>query len=499
MKYNVIKIGAIAILMFVMSSCAVNTPQKITEEVEVNTTSQGDASTQEEASTQEDITTQEVITTQGDVSTQGEEIDQEAPQVKSERIQNLENLILNDADSVLVAAYVRNNIKEASPEEADQMIEILLQMQTALIQRSHEGILYEPAYMDALNITMGGVLAPDKISKIENEKVRSFYQSVADSDLTMVRYEETPVLETDWVKIKGYQATFTEPFQMVVDFHDDKNLFREENVEALVNRIYAMEEMLLKAPNGFAKDELTELYSTYVSRMLIGPEGTYLYRLVNASDSYYKKMTVAIEGHETSGFAKIAKEMMAETLNTDNHLMDIVGAYRLNNPYIEHRFEKNVASEGDIQIVTLTYEGVDASITKRVNELIQSATKALVESSGATSDYQIDMYKSYQFGDYATIQIYNNYLTEDGESHYDEKSVNLDLKNGVLLTLNTLLNSEAETVLDKINTVSDSNFTRVPDFSLTVTGLLLTDSKGSSPNAKYSVITKDQLLKIRLK
>lgn len=475
MKYNVIKIGAIAMLMFVLSSCAVNNPPKSTEKADVN------------------------ITLQEDITTQGEEIDKETFQVKSELIQNLENLVLNDADSVMVATYIRDNIKEASPEESDQMVEILLQMQTALIQRSHEGILYEPAYMDALNITMGGVLDPNKISKIENETVRSFYQSVSASDLTMVRYEETPVLETDWVKIKGYQATFTAPFQMMIDFHDDMRLFREENVEALANRIYAMEEMLLKTPNGFAKDELTALYNTYVSRVLVGPEGSYLYRLVDKSDAYYKKMKVAIEGHETSGFAKVAKEMMLEGAKTDNHLSNSVNDYRLNNPYDEHHFQKNVAEEGDIQVTTLIYEGVDISVTKRINAILLSAVKELIESSGVTSNYQIDMYKSYLFGDYVTIQIYNNYLTEDGESHYDEKAVNLDLKNGVLLTLKTLLKSDKNTVLDKINTVSDSNFASVPNFALTETGLLLTTSNESSPNAKHSVITKDQLLKIRLK
>ncbi len=484
MKYNVIKIGAIAMLVFVLSSCAIDNPQKnikSTEKEGANTTSQ------------EDITTQE------DVTAQGETIDKEVSPIQSGRIENLENLVRSDADSVLVADYVRDNIKEASPEEADQMVEILLQMQKPLIQQSHEGILYEPEYMDALYTTMGGILNPDKISQIENETVRAFYQSVVASDLTMVRYEETPVLVTDWVKIGGDQASFTEPFQMVVEFNDDQNLFREENVEALVNRIYEMEAMLLKAPRGFAKDELTELYKTYVSRMLIGPEGTYLYRLVDPVDSYYQKMTAAIEGHETSGFAKIAKEMMAEKPNTNNHLMAIVDAYRANNPYIEHRFKKNVAEEGDVKVTTLIYEGMDVFVTERINAILQSALKELVKSSGVTSNYQIDMYKSYLFGDYVTIQIYDNYLTEDGESHYTEKTVNLDLKNGVLLTLEALLKSDKDNVLDKVNAVSDSNFESVPNFSLIETGLLLTASKESSPNAEHSVITKDQLLKIELK
>ncbi|GAU80009.1 hypothetical protein [Fusibacter sp. 3D3] len=470
MKYNLVKIGTIAMFIFILSGCAVNNPPKEAEGSDANSASQEEVINQEEAS------------------------DEEVQQVKSPLIQNLENLLLDDADSVMVAAYVQDHIKEASPEEADQMIEILLQMQTALIQKSHEGLLYDSAYMEALNNTMGGVLDPEKINEIENEAVRSFYQSVVDSELTMVRYEETPVLETNWESIQAYQATFTEPFQMVIDFQDYNNLLRAEDVEDLVNRVYAMEEMLLKSSNGFAKSELTELYSTYVSRILAGPEGSYLYRLGDASDDYYKKMVVAIEGHEKSGFAKETQVMMAEETKTFNHLIDIVDAYRSNNPYGEHRWEKSVKEEGDVKVVTLSYEGEDASVSKRINAILQSAKAELIESLGA-SNYQIDMYKAYQSGDYATIQIYINYIAEDGQAEYDEKAVNLDLKNGILLTLNTLLKSGEDGLLDEVNTLAESDFETIPNFSLTTTGLLLTEPKESSPNIDHAVITMDQLLK----
>gem|GEM_PF-2535721 len=511
MKYNLVKVGVVAMLILALTGCSGGSNPQNLKETDVNSISQqneidggnvsgneGNATDNEGYTTDNEgyTTDNEGYTTDNEGNTT-DSTDSDG-RTKGPLIQDLENLVLSDANSVLVAAYVRGHINEALPEEADYMVEILLEMQAALIQKSHEGILYESAYMDALNNTMGGVLDPDKISEIKDDGVRAFYQSVVDSDLTMVRYEETPVLETNWEKIKSYQATFTEPFQMVVDFHNYNDLIRKENVEEMTRRVYAMEEMLLKAPSGFAKNELADLYSTYVSRMLAGPEGAYLYRLTDVSDPYYKKMALAVEEHETSGFAKVTKNMMAQKTKTFEHLIDIVERYRLNNPYGKHQWEEGTIEDGNAKVTMLTYKSEDAIVSERINAILLAASDELIKSSGASSNYDIEMYKTYQSGNFATVHLYINYATKDGETHYDEKVVNLDLKNGIELTLNTLLNTSDADVLDKVNTLSESDFSTTPSFSLTVTGLLLTGEKENAADIKVATITKDKLLKIQL-
>lgn len=483
MKYIVIKIGAMVLLLLALGGCA--------GQPNVPTTDEKNTS-QEQLDDGKGL---DAIDTAAE--NQEENQDEDVSQLeKSPLIQTLEGLVVNDADSVMVAAYVRDHMTEALPEEADRMIEILLHMQTQLIQKSHEGILYEPAYLDALNNTMGGVLDPNKISDIKDDVVRDFYQSVADSDLTMIRYEETPVLETDWEKIKAYQASFTDTFQMVVDFHIDNDLFREEDVASLVNRIYDMEDMLLKAPNSFAKDELTDLYNTYVSRMLAGPEGSYLYRLTDKTDAYAKKMATAIEGHEESGFAGVARTMMAEETKTFNHLIDIIDDYRLSNPYGKHHWEEVTTDEGQVKVSKLVYKRDDSIVTQRVNEMLKAASEDLIRSSGVSTEYSLDMYKTYQSGDKATVHLYMNYETDDGQIHYDERTLNLDLNHGTILTLNTLLKTSDAKLLDKVNTLSEADFTNLPTFSLTTTGLMLTGEIEDVLNRKVATITKDALLKI---
>ena len=472
MKYYILKIGTIALLLIVLTGCA---GQPYTQKTEDKTTTQEDVF--EDKENEESVSQPE----------------------RSPLVQKLVDLVVNDADSVMVAAYVRENITEVLPEEADDMIEILLQMQTQLIQKSHAGILYEPKYLEALNSTMGGILDPNKVANIKDDAVRTFYQSVVDSDLTMVKYEETPVLETDWEKIARYQATFTDAFQMVVDFHYYNDLIRNENVDVLVSRIYAMEDMLQKTPYGFAKFELTDLYNTYVSRLLAGPEGAYLYRLTDAKDSYTKKMAIATEDHETSGFARVARTMMKEETNTFNHLISIVDGYRLSNPYGKHHWEELIQKDDKNEVIMLVYSSEDTTVTQRVNDILKAAADDFIKTMGIRENYSLDMYKTYQYGDSATIHLYMNYDTEDGKTYYEDKVINLDMKHGTLLTLNALMKTSDAKLLDEINTLSESDFTVVPDFSLTLTGLLLTGEREASSSMKVATITKDELLKIKLR
>ncbi len=473
MKYNLVKIGIFTLLLVFLGGCANISPDI------------SDANNASQEVVEEETT---------DDPNEGN--DESQQQSDSQIIQDLKKLVLNDGDSVSVAAYIRGNINNATPEEADQMVEILLQMQTELIQKAHEGLLYEPEYLEALNKTMGGVLAPDKVHEIENETVRAFFQAVVDSDLTMVRYEETPVLETDWNKIGSYGATFTEAFQLVVDFHDYNNLFREENVDALVQRTYMMEVALPNLQDGFAKAQLTELYSTYVSKLLAGPEGSYLYRLGDKDDDYYKKMEKAIaEDVSISGFAKTANVMMTEETRDFNHLINIVDSYRMDNPYGEHHWQNQVSEEDGIVLNKLIYVGEGA---EKVNNILDSATEDLIKESDTTSNYQIDMRKSYQYGDFATIYIYINYTKADGETDYRDKAVNIDLKKGNILTLSDLLNTTENKVLEKVNALSGADFKEVPNFSLISTGILLTGDNEDPQNLESAVITENKVLKCQL-
>ena len=210
-------------------------------------------------------------------------------------------------------------------------------------------------------------------------------------------------------------------------------------------------------------------------------------------------MAIATEDHETSGFARVARTMMKEETNTFNHLISIVDGYRLSNPYGKHHWEELIQKDDKNEVIMLVYSSEDTTVTQRVNDILKAAADDFIKTMGIRENYSLDMYKTYQYGDSATIHLYMNYDTEDGKTYYEDKVINLDMKHGTLLTLNALMKTSDAKLLDEINTLSESDFTVVPDFSLTLTGLLLTGEREASSSMKVATITKDELLKIKLR
>ena len=418
---------------------------------------------------------------------------------EAQMLEAMKNIILSGGDSVTVAQYFNENIQQATPDEADQMLDWLIQMQSGLIQTSHEGLLYEPEYLDALNETMNGILDPDKVDLIENQEVKAFYHSLLDSDLTLVRYEETPVAEMDWSHIQSLGGSYTEALQMMVDFSIYRPLLRDEDVETYVDRIYQMEAQLMISPDGFGKEKLLELYDDYVAYALSGPEGSYIYRLQDKSDTYYQKMMAVTSDVKESGFAKVAQTLMSvQSADDFMGLMDIVDGYRGDNPYNPRHWTKVTSMQDGLEMTTFSYEGLDPRISDKVNELInQALDRLVVQSLDGTVD-QVSMYRTYGTSKYSTIYIYLNYTDQDGAFQYKDTSVTLDLDHGTLLDLKSLLKINESDFIQTVNALTDQTFTLPPKFEVINTGLLLTAQSEDENQNAFGVITNDILLKIAL-
>lgn len=418
--------------------------------------------------------------------------------VKSIEIEALEALVANDGRAADVVNFLEAHIGDVSSADADVMLDILLKMQTGLIQASHEGLLYEDAYMDALNNTMGGVIDPEKVGDIEDETVRAYYQSVIDSYLTMVRYEETPVVVTDWSKIKGLNAQYSEGLQMAVDYSEYRELLRAEEVGVLVDRIFDMEAKILTLDTSFAKERLIATYDEYLSFMLSGPEGSYIYRLRDSEDSYTAKMKAAIENHLESGFAQTANVLINDTEMDEMSRFQFLSAYRNNNAYIEYKWSEVTKDENGYPETRLVFMGEDSEIENKVNTIIQNAKDYLVKDLDQDKITAISMYRAYDITSDATITIFANYTDDQGITQNKMQTVNIDLMTGSLMSLEGLLGQVGDELLATIESLTGVTFTTVPDFNLISTGIMMTASENDINTNAYAVITKDQLLKIQL-
>lgn len=421
---------------------------------------------------------------------------------ETELIVSLNTLISQGGGARENFKYIQDHIDQASPQEADQMIEILLIMQTPFIQKAYEGIFYEEGYMTALNETMGGILDESKVDQIKDETIRSFYQSLIKSALTIVRYEETPSVETDWAKIKSLNGQYTSLFQMVVDMSDYQEYLRNQDLKTLTDRIYQMEDKLSQAEDSsdFARASLENLYDLYVGSVLVGPEGTYLYQLNDPKDDYAIQMKAVIEGHDNSGFFQIANQLMQAKINQEafNPLIEMVNAYQRNNPYQTFNWHLSKTLEGTAENNLLSLESANKALEEKINEGLRHEADEMLREADVKGDYNLTMYKTYESYDAVSIAFYLNYTDENNQAVFLEKVVSYSLKTGEVLTLSKLLECDKAEVIDLINQGSQSNYTQLPRFELTKTGILLRAQSTEEATAKHSVMTSDQLYRRNL-
>lgn len=122
---------------------------------------------------------------------------------------NFMKLIKPQTDASEIGEYIRENIKDVDASSSEKMIEYLIIYQTETIDDFNEK-LDSLEYTEALNKDMGGDLESGRIKNISNERVKKDYQNLIDSFLTVKRYEENPVVKTNWKALNNYSFNIKE-------------------------------------------------------------------------------------------------------------------------------------------------------------------------------------------------------------------------------------------------------------------------------------------------
>ena len=173
-----------------------------------------------------------------------------------------ENLVETGAASDELGLFIRENIDKVSQSEAEAMIELLVIEQQQSINEMNSKI-FNPEYMDALNIDMQGILNPELISSIENEEVRADYKALADGLMTIIRYEESPNVETDWESINALGQYLSEDFKEMTYLFDKIQRYKYKRTEPDFKTIYAdavrTEELITKNEVSFLTWQLESM------------------------------------------------------------------------------------------------------------------------------------------------------------------------------------------------------------------------------------------------
>jgi hypothetical protein len=414
-------------------------------------------------------------------------------------IMEMEELVASGGQAGELGLFVRRNISEASVEEAEKMIEILVIEQLGMIEKVNS-VIYKPEYMDALNKDMKGVLNPELILNIEDEDVRGVFQDMADGFLDIVRYEETPVAETDWETLSELNKFFSEDFSAMVTLYDKIQNYKYNRMEPDFSTIYKdavrTEELIFGNGESFLTWQLDKLYKRQVGRLLIGPEGSYIGAFVSKSGEPYESLIAASGEHPEAMLSGLVRRLdMAK--NADfNEVVDVVntfGAFGLKSPAkaVQGREDGGKELEG---LVYFSIEG-EPSIEKKINDALNDKALQLKDSLGIEDDISFRSTIMYGNGNYLSIIISASGTSETGDFEYEDRHVVIDMKTGESISITDLFGIPWEDLSVELEALTEKNIEDIPDFYLFRMGLAINIARENGEYYDYVVITFDDLIK----
>ena len=432
---------------------------------------------------------EEVAAENGEVV--GEEPETGGAKAETEAWIAFEALVEEGAKADELGLFIRERIGEASPEEAEAMVEALCLRQEALIHRMHI-LIWEPEYMEALNGAMGGVLDPEKIGLIGDEAARRDFQALSDGFLTIVRYEETPAVETDWAALSGLKERFGEDFAEMTVLYDKIQNYRYDRRNPDFKAIYAdavrTEDLIFANETSFLTWQLNQLYDRQAGALLVGPEGSYIGAFVEKAGEPYESLLASAEVYPCAKLSGLVARLEAADLEDFQAFMSIYNSYKVFGLGSGFSLSENRPDDGQA-LAGLQYLEAPGQpdLERDVNEALNEQALRLSGAMACEEEPSHGSYILYGNDHYLSLILSTNCVREDGFRDYREKYFVFDLKTGKAMTIADFLDMPGEEALKTLETLTGNSFESLPDFSLDDKGVSLTweTSEGAFPDYAY--------------
>lgn len=432
--------------------------------------------------------TSETITTGLTETTDAPETSQ-APESLMDRF---EALLVPSSNAGDLGLFIKEYGQEATPEEAQIMLEWLIIYQSDLILKIND-LIYTEAYANPLYDVMGGMLDPSKVSDIEDPQVREDYQTLVDGYLTLVRYEETPVIETDWSALAALEGVFSQELAAFLTLKASSHAAYSEDYYAMAEKVIMVEDMIDATEDDFLKSQLQGLHRNLVYALLTGPEGMHMGAFVGKSDDLYLALTAFAADYPDTSFGQFLLELDDATWETYVGPQNAVESYLAFGYGSHYQWlrEKEVTETVEGERVTLMSD-TRPDIATKVNEGVDQAIETLAQVTEGTYAYTV--YAYYSTEAYVSLYVSLHYLETPEKVTYLESALTFDLMTGDLLKLNDYLGLSEEAAIGFVNETNGTDYSLLPDFQMASTGLILSPQENETATRNWAMMSNKVLL-----
>lgn len=416
-----------------------------------------------------------------------------ASSVNAEKINEF---LATEPSYVDIIAYLNNNITEYDTANSQLLERYILAAESQSYELSR--VVFEQDFLNTLNITLGGTLDASKISNIEDPTLKSTFQDAVDGILTIVRYEEVPVFEVDYSKLSDFNNLFDITTQKLIEFnaklqnYDYVTSDYDLDHDQLANDIVEVEKIISTNPSLFVKSRLQQLMSRQISRLLVGPEGSYLSELADSKDLSATYVGEIASKYDGTYIAVICKGLIDSPSSDFMSLVDIINSY---NHFPGDTSKKLINADKEYKgykYYGFKLEGFDDNITNAIDDIIDSQFDKYIEE---LDDLQLHQYTYFINDHYLSIGISRTYSNSKSAYNEDQVYLNIDMKTGKIITLDDLFGKEFKDYKDQLASfiTEEVDLSIAPSFYLTKDGVVVLPKVEGRSYPNYTNIGLDKL------
>ena len=388
-----------------------------------------------------------------------------------------------------ISLYIKDNIANASKDEADKMIQWLI-----IYQNKTMGDLYSRIennkYKNVLDNQMEGFLDKSKIDTIEDESIRNDFISFINSFLTIYYYDENLVIETNWSDLIQFIPYLSDDMSEIINLSKKLDYYEYDrerlDVDALAKDIITLEKIAKTNKSAFIKWKANDICRSLMVTLLLGPENVYLFYYDGKDGDEYKAIIDLIDKYPESILKGIIEEL--DLIPEE----DIWAAIEI----IHKRFQFGLDSDNFIEVSKIEsqngeYELIEmllpSNLNKqnRINIIISLDQEEFIKSSAIDNNFSLYSYITFANDKYISygysLRVWDSMGSED--TFYSHRT--LDYIEEKFISLEDYFDADFIFIQEYIENLSGLKAETVSEFQLTSYGIDIHLNKGTDDEWIY--------------
>lgn len=382
-----------------------------------------------------------------------------------------------------ISLYIKDNIANASKDEADKMIQWLIIYQNEITDTLYNRI-EDDKYKNVFYDHMEGFLDKSKFDTIADESVRNDFMSLVNSFLTIYYYDENLVIETNWSDLIQFIPYLSDDMSKIINLSKKLDYYEYDreglDVDGLSKDIITLEKIAKTNESDFIKWKANDLCRSLIVTLLLGPENVYLFYYDGKEGDEYIAIMDLVDKYPESILKGIIEEL--DLIPED----DTWAAIEI----IHKRFQFGLDSDNYLEVSKIEngngeYELIEmfmpSNVDKqnRINNIIRLDQEQFIKSLAEDNNFSLYTFITFANDRYISFGCSLSVLDSRGAEETFHAFKTLDYIEEKFITLEDYFDADFIFIQEYIENLSGIKAETVSEFKLTDSGIDIHLNKGT--------------------